>query len=143
MVSSTALPSATHMGDEFGDDLAAEHVETGRRLIEQQHRRSMDERAGEMDALTLSGAEGGAAAFEDFREIQQRGETLQFGAGRDGRHLIEIGAEQQHLADGQMLIEGGAGGDEADLPFHFVGRRGGAPTADGRLSGRRAAAGRG
>jgi hypothetical protein len=75
------------MGHELGNDLAADHVQAGRRLIEQEGRRLVDERAGQVDALPLSGAERGTAAPEDFREAQEHGQTFQFCASLWGRHL--------------------------------------------------------
>ena len=64
-----SLALIAQMRDVLGDDLAAEHVEAERRLIQQHHRRAMNEGARQADALPLSGAEIGAAAIENVRRI--------------------------------------------------------------------------
>ncbi len=120
--------------DVLRDDLAAEHVQAEGGLVEQQHRRPVDEGAGQVDALPLASAQGAAAAVEQFGQAEQTGEVLQFGAGRVGRHGVEVGEEQQHFADAEGLVEAGVGGDQADAALDLIGMVGGVEAGDCRPS---------
>src|SRR5438132_909879 len=83
-------------------------------------------RASEVAALTLAGAERGAALLDEFIEAQQRRKDGKFSPGGGKGNGIEVGEEQEHLAHGQALVEPGAGGNEADAALHLVGMPAGA-----------------
>ena len=71
------LAFGANVVDEFAHDLAAEHVESKCRLVEQQDRRLVNERAGEVNALFLAGAQGGAAAVQEFVQAQKPAQPAQ------------------------------------------------------------------
>src|SRR5262249_39383731 len=110
-----ALPP--QVSDELGDDLAAQHVQAQGRLVQQQDRRLVDEGAGQVDPLPLPGTQGGAAAAKQFGQAQQAGQAVQLHARSVRIDPVQVGEEQQDLADGQVLVEAGAGGNEADAAF--------------------------
>src|SRR5439155_403492 len=99
------LALVAHMGNELGDDLAAENVQAERWLIEEQHGRTMDQGAGKTDALFLSGRKRRAAPFEEFIKSEKMREAGEFLRCLVGIAAVEIGEEQQHLADAEMWIK--------------------------------------
>src|SRR5579872_2216038 len=64
------LPFGLQVADEFGDDLRPQHVQPQRRLIEQHHRRAVNQRSREIHALFLPRAERRAVSIEKFLQSQ-------------------------------------------------------------------------
>ena len=103
--------------------LAAEHVEAARRFVEQHHGRRVDQCPGQRHALPLTGAQQRAAAVEQWRQIEQaRASARRLSRASSRRQAVQIGKEQQHLADGEPRVHAVVGRHQADARLHFVRR---------------------
>ncbi len=131
-----SLALSPEMIDVFGDDLADQDIQPPGRLVHEHHGRAVNEGAGQIDALTLTGAQGAAALVNEIAEPEKVDEAVEFGECLRERHGIEVGEEKQHLADGQAQVKPRGGRDEADTPFDLIGIVAGTEAGDGRLAAR-------
>ena len=94
-------------------------VEAGRRLVEEQHRRAVHERGGEVEpaahaaAVGAHGTVGGVGRGRSARAARRR-------AARDrlGRQVRELPDHAEVLVAGQVLVDGGVLPREADALAH-------------------------
>ena len=77
----------------------------------------VDQRAGQRDALPLAGAERRAAPFEELREIEQVAQRPQILLRLPRSDAIQVGKEQQHLADREPGINAVARRDQPSRAF--------------------------
>ena len=73
-MSSTVVPRATRLLDDAPELGAAPRVEPGRRLVEEQHRRLVHERGGEVEPAPHAarvGAHGPVAGVDEVEALEQ------------------------------------------------------------------------
>ena len=113
------------LGEHLGHDVGADRVQAGERLVEDQDRRVVDERGGELDALLIAQRQ----LLDVLRRALGDAEAVDpAGGGRVGIVAAVQGREvAKQAVDAHLRIQAALLGHVAERPLHLAGDRLAAP----------------
>ena len=115
------LAERPQLAEELAQLDAGPRVETGGRLVEEQHLRVVDERVGEAEALLHAARQAldvGVALVAEVDEVEQVADHLAPAGGRDA---VAAGEEVEVLPDLHVVVDAEDVGHEAEDATHGVG----------------------
>jgi hypothetical protein len=112
------------LGDELADrrphDLTAAGIEAGRRLVEHEHIRPVDQPSGEIDPSALAAGEVLDEPVAEVDRVEAGEERFGDRARRSPPAAAQPGEEHEVLARAEVLIEGGELAGERHPLAHLV-----------------------
>jgi hypothetical protein len=121
------VPGAAQFGEETPHRLPADHVESDRRLVQEEHLRTVQQGGGQLAAHPLAERELTDRDVEEGVQVEQVPTAAQPGGVVAGRHPVDVPQQLERVAQGQVPPELGA------LPEHHADAEGQPGPAGDRL----------
>ena len=107
VVSSTVVPAGDELGDDVPQARPGPWVQTGRGLVEEQHRRAGDQRAGQVEPASHASGVALHRAVARLRQVEALQQLAGALLGALDAQVVEAADHLQVLGAGEVVVDGG------------------------------------